>query len=211
MRRSHPQPPANLNVAHACVTREVNGPGRRFTVWVQGCPRRCEGCFNPGLRTFETRREVLADELAAEAAAAGGFDGVTLTGGEPFHQAGGLAAFLDALRGDGRFARIPALAFTGYRLEELREGPAEWRRLLERLDLLVDGPYLAGEPSTLPLRGSANQRLLALTPAGEALVEATTRASTAAVEVLISDSGEVVLAGFPTAEVARRIANAFEI
>jgi anaerobic ribonucleoside-triphosphate reductase activating protein len=54
------------------------------------------------------------------------------------------------------------MCYTGYRLEELRE--AGQLALLERVDLLIDGPYLAAEHADLLWRGSANQRLIALTP-----------------------------------------------
>ncbi len=197
-----------LNLAHACVTEEINGPGRRFTVWVQGCPGTCSGCFNPGLRPFEPRRHVAPADLAAEAAAAGPLDGVSLSGGEPFAQATPLAAFLDALRARLDGAALTALAFTGYDHPALTAGPAPWQELLARLDLLVAGPYLAAEAAALPLRSSANQRLVALTPAGEELKRRAEARGPGGFQVLVDARGEVLLTGFPPPGVAEKLRGA---
>ena len=192
-----------LNIAHTCITEEVNGPGRRFTVWVQGCPRRCPGCFNPGLRPFDPRREVSPGELSREAWRNAPLDGVSLSGGEPFAQAAELSAFLDAVRSEAGGGRLDVLAFTGYRVEELREGPPEAGALLERLDLVVDGPFLAEQACESPLRGSSNQRLIAMTPAGEALKRRVERGATGGFGVTVTSGGDVILTGFPPADLQR--------
>ncbi|MDF1553968.1 MAG: 4Fe-4S single cluster domain-containing protein [Deferrisomatales bacterium] len=188
---------APLNLAHWCVTEGVNGPGRRFTVWVQGCPRRCPGCFNPGLQEQEPRQQVSPQELAEAFAAAGPVDGVTLSGGEPFTQAAGLAAFLDALA--GRTGPRPAVvAFSGYTLGELQGGEPDWQLLLGRVDLLVDGPYLAEQAAGAgPLAGSVNQRRLALSAAGEQLLARAAAGAAGEVQVQVTAAGEVVVSGFP--------------
>ncbi|RME67683.1 MAG: 4Fe-4S cluster-binding domain-containing protein, partial [Nitrospirae bacterium] len=35
-----------LNLADIVECTEAEGPGRRFALWVQGCPIRCQGCWN---------------------------------------------------------------------------------------------------------------------------------------------------------------------
>jgi len=188
----------HLNLAHWCVTEAVNGPGRRFTVWVQGCPRRCPGCFNPGLQAEELRQRISAQALAEVCAAAGPVDGVTLSGGEPFAQAAGLTAFLRALE-SLHGASPPVIAFSGYTLEELRRGTPAWSELLARVDLLVDGPFLEQQATaTAPLTGSVNQRRLALSPAGVALLAELGTTSVGEVQLQITAHGEVVVSGFPT-------------
>jgi anaerobic ribonucleoside-triphosphate reductase activating protein len=198
-----------LNIAHACVTEAVNGPGRRFTVWVQGCPQVCPGCFNPELQGQEPRRLLSPPELAREAVAALPWEGVTLSGGEPFEQATDLAAFLDDL--ERARTPFPVIAFSGYALEALWNGPAPRRELLARIDLLVEGPYLAERAAPLPLRGSANQRLVALTPRGLAERDRiTAEAPRSGVAVVVGPDATVILSGFPPEALVRRLGRRLE-
>ncbi len=193
-----------VNLAHACVTEGVNGPGRRFTVWVQGCPLSCPGCFNPDLQPFVPRRLAAPEDLAREAEEALPWEGVTLSGGEPFAQAAPLAEFLRAL-GVRLGRRVPALAFSGHPWSDLRAGPKEWQDLLGCLDLLVDGPYRRGSGPALPLRASANQTLVPLTAAGEALAREAEASDPSAFQVVIDEGGEVILTGFPPPSVVCRL------
>jgi anaerobic ribonucleoside-triphosphate reductase activating protein len=168
---------------HAVESRSrANGPGSRFVVWVQGCTLGCPGCFNPGTHAAGGR-EIAIDELAAQMA---GADGLTVSGGEPLQQAEGVAVLLDAARTLG----MSTLAFSGYALDEIRALPGG-PQVLARLDVLVDGRYVAGERLASGLRGSANQRIHLLTSRHTlAEVEATPVA-----EVRIAHTGEVVLTG----------------
>ena len=83
--------------------------------------------------------------------------GVTLSGGEPFSQPAELAELAKLLRAEG----YEVAAYTGYTFEQLMQGSAEQRLLLENIDVLVDGPFLI-EERTLEarFRGSRNQRVL---------------------------------------------------
>ncbi len=186
------------------MTEGVNGPGRRFTVWVQGCPLSCPGCFNPDLQPFLPRRLVAPEDLAREAEEALPWEGVTLSGGEPFAQAAALARFLRVLRGRlGR--RLSVLAFSGHPWAELRAGPEEWQDLLGCLDLLVDGPYHAASGPALPLRASANQTLVPLSAAGRILAREVEASDPSAFQVVIDEAGELILTGFPPPAVVARL------
>ena len=173
---------------HAIEPRSrANGPGARFVVWLQGCTLGCPGCFNPGTHAGGGR-EIAVDELAAQmaAAAAAGAEGLSLSGGEPLQQPEAAAALLDAARAVG----LSTLAFSGYTIEEIRAlaGGAD---VLARLDVLIDGRYVAGERLASGLRGSANQRIQLLTSRYTlADVEATPVA-----EIRIGPAGDVVLTG----------------
>lgn len=172
---------------HAIEPRSrANGPGARFVVWMQGCSLGCPGCFNPTTHDATGGREVDVAEVAAQLAASAGIEGLSLSGGEPMQQAEAAVALLDAARARG----LSTLAFSGHTLDEIRalpHGPA----VLDRLDVLIDGRYVAGDRLASGLRGSANQRIHLLTPRYQlADVEATPVA-----EIRIGPTGDVVLTG----------------
>ncbi|HEX5059374.1 MAG TPA: 4Fe-4S single cluster domain-containing protein [Kofleriaceae bacterium] len=176
----------NLRV-HAVEPRSrANGPGARFVVWLQGCTLGCPGCFNPTTHDPSSGSETTVAELAAQLGATRDIEGLSLSGGEPLQQAEAAAALLDAARALG----LSTLVFSGYTIDEIRalpHGPA----VLDRLDVLIDGRYVAGERLATGLRGSANQRIHVLTSRYQrADVEATPVA-----EIRIAPGGEVVLTG----------------
>lgn len=167
-------------------TSRANGPGRRFVVWLQGCTLGCPGCFNPATHTEVGGRDVAIEDLAAQLAATTGIEGVSLSGGEPLQQPRAAIALLDAARALG----LSTLAFSGYTLDEIRALP-EGAAVLDRLDVLIDGRYVAGERLARGLRGSRNQRIHLLTDRYTlADVEATPTG-----EVRIARDGSVVLTG----------------
>ena len=170
---------------HATEARSrANGPGARFVVWLQGCTLGCPGCFNPTTHDPAGGGERSIDELAAEIP--DDVEGLTLSGGEPLQQADAAARLLDRARARG----LSTLAFSGYSLDEIHALPGG-RAVLDRLDVLIDGRYLAGERLASGLRGSRNQRIHLLTSRYTlAEVEATPVA-----EIRISPTGEVVLTG----------------
>jgi anaerobic ribonucleoside-triphosphate reductase activating protein len=168
----------------------ANGPGARFVVWFQGCTLGCPGCFNPGTHDPAAGRAIAIDELIGELgrAAAAGIEGLSLSGGEPLQQPAAARALLDAARALG----LSTLAFSGYTIDEIRALPlGAGTDVLARLDVLIDGRYVAGDRLATGLRGSANQRIQLLTERYTlADVEATPVA-----EIRIGPTGEVVLTG----------------
>ncbi|HEY7308321.1 MAG TPA: 4Fe-4S single cluster domain-containing protein [Gemmataceae bacterium] len=149
-----------LQIAQIVPCTEAEGPGRRFAVWLQGCPLRCPGCCNPEMLPFEGGTAMTLRDLVAqieEAAPVHGIEGITLLGGEPLAHAAGCAAFAGAVRQRG----LTVMIFSGYTLEEARRLPdPAVGGLLALTDILVDGPYLRDQPE-LRRRwiGSANQRI----------------------------------------------------
>lgn len=150
----------SLSVARRLDRCAVLGPGVRAVLWVQGCPLRCRGCVAAETLPFDGGTAYPVHELADWLVGLPDVEGVTLSGGEPFSQAAGLTALLDAVR--ARRPDFSAMAYSGFRYEALRRGGPDRRALLRRLDLLVDGPYVASRHRSLRWRGSANQRVLAL-------------------------------------------------
>ena len=83
--------------------------------------------------------------------------GVTFSGGEPFAQAEGFAKLAALLKEKG----YEVASYSGYTFEQLLSGTPAQRKLLEAIDVLIDGPFLQAEKSLeLNFRGSRNQRIL---------------------------------------------------
>ncbi len=145
-----------LRVAGVIEESIVDGPGIRFVLFLQGCRLHCPGCQNPQTWDFNGGTLVPSDEVLARIRENPLVHGVTFSGGEPFEQAEALLPLATELKAQG----YHLMAFTGYTFEQLCE-KREARALLEKLDLLVDGPFLEAQKSfDLRFRGSRNQRIL---------------------------------------------------
>ncbi len=167
----------------------ANGPGRRAVVWVQGCSLGCPGCFNPATHTLGGDRVVVDDLFGriVEAAASGGLDGVTVSGGEPLQQRPGLVVLLERLRAE---TELSTLVFTGYTWEEVTAMRGSVR-LLAAVDVLVAGRYDANRRTRAGLLGSANQTVHLLSGRYSiADIDAVPDA-----EVIIDDAGAVMVTG----------------
>jgi anaerobic ribonucleoside-triphosphate reductase activating protein len=160
-----------VDVGVEVADTEAEGPGRRYAIWVQGCPRRCPGCCNPELLPFAGQRgasetrgtsrtvaTLLERVLAAKRRSP--LEGVSLLGGEPFAQAPALAVLAERLRDAG----LGIMVYSGFRLAELEAKIADDEpgvaRLLAATDLLVDGRYERERPDHVRRWiGSTNQQL----------------------------------------------------
>lgn len=136
----------------------VDGPGYRFTVFVQGCPHHCPGCHNPDSHPFDGGKDADTEDILGRLRENPLLSGLTLSGGEPFCQPEACQALAQGAHALG----LSVWCYTGYTLEALlAQGDAARLALLEQVDVLVDGPYVAEERSLeVPWRGSRNQRLL---------------------------------------------------
>ncbi len=139
---------------------KVLGPGVRYVIWTQGCPFQCEGCATPASRPISKDQQVSISDLAEDVLSRPYIDGLTISGGEPFLQAGTLASLLEII--EEKRPELTVLAFSGYQLEALNWPEAQ--RLLSHLDLLIDGPYRQDLNDDKGLRGSSNQHFHFLTP-----------------------------------------------
>ena len=140
----------------------VLGPGVRAVIWVQGCAFRCPGCLVPESWNPKGGFEVPVAELVDWVLQQSEIEGLTLSGGEPFNQAAGLSELLEQL--ERRAPELSVMSYTGYTHRWLnRHGSKEQIRLLEKLDILVDGRYQKDLHADLLWRGSRNQRIHVLT------------------------------------------------
>jgi len=163
------------------------GPGERAVIWVAGCSRECPGCISPEMQPRDAGEEVPVRALAARLARIGvPLDGLTISGGEPFDQAEALADLLGLLQHTRPDWNV--IVYTGYQIEELGANPAR-ADLLNRLDILADGPYRQDIPRNHPLTGSGNQRVHYRTARGAALRDAVESLPSGAMNLGLSRSG----------------------
>lgn len=155
---------ATLRIAGVVSDSIVDGPGLRLSIFVQGCPHRCEGCHNPETHDFNGGIEFDTDDFISrvidELMHNPLLSGVTLSGGEPIAQASALLKVAKAVRDFGK----DIVLFTGYTFEELLElgkTHPEVTELISLCSLLIDGRFVLAERNlTLKFRGSSNQRLI---------------------------------------------------
>lgn len=134
----------------------TDGPGLRLAVFLQGCPRRCEGCHNPGAQPFDGGYDMSDEEILAIIKKNPILSGVTLTGGEPFCQAEKLLKLAKETKALG----LELAIYTGYTFEEVMENE-EMNRLACLADVIVDGEFvLAQRDLSQKFKGSKNQRII---------------------------------------------------
>jgi pyruvate formate lyase activating enzyme len=132
------------------ISGAVDGPGVRFTLFLSGCPLRCQYCENPDTWRLADGRRVtvgrMLDEIAKYARflrTAGG--GVTVSGGEPLLQVRFLERLLRGCRELGLHTAVDTSGFLGARATD---------GFLDLVDLfLLD--IKSGDPATYRLVTSA--------------------------------------------------------
>lgn len=159
-----------LNKAHYPVT--VLGPGNRVGIWFQGCSIGCPGCISKD--TWDSTRSDLCvdvNQLASwcESLPLDDFQGITISGGEPFEQPEALEELIRRLL-CGRFQqheKFSIICYSGYRIEALQ---GMYPHILKLLDVVISDPFVASQSTESPLKGSENQRFSAFTSEGKAIL-----------------------------------------
>jgi anaerobic ribonucleoside-triphosphate reductase activating protein len=149
-----------IEIATVIPVSEVNGPGCRSVVWVQGCAKRCQGCWNPDFLNFKKGRwsltaEELVETLRRITNNFSLIEGITFSGGEPFDQSNALAkaAYLF------KKLDLSIVSYSGYILEEIKSKGSPQTDLLANLDILIDGEYIHELHCDRLWRSSLNQKV----------------------------------------------------
>lgn len=175
----------------------VLGPYARAVIWVQGCAFHCPNCIVPESWDFAGGFSVEIASLA-EWICDQNVEGITLSGGEPMSQARPLCELIDQVR---MRRDVGVLCYTGFALAHLRaRGDSQQKSLLSRIDLLIDGVYLAEGHADLLWRGSRNQNLNLLTSRYAEVTVALQRERgdrSAGVEMTMDEAGAIGFAGVP--------------
>ena len=157
-------PPGQLNIMGYVDESKVNGPGSRAVVWLQGCQRECDGCFNPDSWSFEINQLISVEHLAEKILSNPNNTGITFSGGEPFWQAPALTEVAKKVKAAG----LNVMSFTGFTLERLQSdyAPAYSQELLAQLDILIDGAFVKSLAVNDPnfIVSSSNQKVHIFNP-----------------------------------------------
>lgn len=167
------------------------GPGKRIGIWLQGCDLGCKGCVNQTLWSDTGGRSVdVLDTFNWLLAIEGEFEGLTISGGEPFQQYEPLMAFLHLVK---KRTTLNVYCFSGYYLSELDQRFPD-KLFYRYIDFLLDGRYITELHHDNNLKGSSNQTLYRFVD-GVAVREEET--STRKWSVHISTDNRVYMAGIP--------------
>ncbi|MBQ8997734.1 MAG: anaerobic ribonucleoside-triphosphate reductase activating protein [Clostridium sp.] len=141
----------------------ANGEGIVLSLWTQGCPHHCKGCFNLETWDFDGGREFTAKDKQYI------FDNIdknnikrnlSILGGEPLcpQNIEGVISLCRDFKEVYPDKKI--YVWTGYVLEDFNELQND---LLQYIDVLIDGKFeIENKDLTLKLRGSRNQRIIYL-------------------------------------------------
>lgn len=151
-------PPTDKDVTFQVVDIKhgttVDGPGFRTSIYFAGCSHHCPECHNPhtwdgDAGTTYTLSELM--QIIRENAMP-----VTFSGGDPLFRPLQLLELARKLRQE----KYDIWCYTGYTFEALLNDPIR-RKLLDYINVLVDGPFVTAQRDTsLLFRGSSNQRII---------------------------------------------------
>ena len=134
----------------------VDGEGIRTVIWTQGCPHHCPGCHNASTWDFNEGALIDVKDVIEELKTIKNQDGITLSGGDPVCQSDACYEISKAAHEMG----LNVWCYTGYTYEMMLTNP-KMRRLLDQIDVLVDGKFIQEEKSyDIYFRGSRNQRII---------------------------------------------------
>jgi len=136
---------------------KVEGPGIRHGLWLQGCEKKCKGCFAKHTWDIESGQKFTVKDVVSELSDSE--DGITISGGEPFLQAKSVFNILDNLKTKS------VILFTGFTMEEILENKNIFiLKCINKIDVLITGRYVQENPEkSRPFVGSENQRFWFLT------------------------------------------------
>lgn len=138
-----------------------NGPGLRVSLWVQGCPFRCEGCHNKetwpmeGGREFESKDyNYLMQELSKG-------QNLSILGGEPMLYPQELTELLEESK--SKFKELNVWLWTGYTWDKIKD-----YSIMKHLDVIVTEKFDKSDLANYELslnrndlyRGSRNQLVI---------------------------------------------------
>ena len=140
-------------------------PGISLSVYFSGCHFHCPGCHNPEAQDFNYGRDYNLDvrqEIMQKLNKNGVMRTLSILGGEPLNEEniGDVLNLIGWCKLD--YPDLKIYVWTGYTIEELEaRNDDDVKAVLKNITCLIDGRYEQDKrDTTLPLRGSSNQRII---------------------------------------------------
>lgn len=138
----------------------TNGEGVGVSLFVQGCPHHCKGCFNQETWDFNKGKDFTSAvegkifEILEKKKEYLSF--FSILGGEPLAPQNIEEVKRILQRIKRQYPQLKTYVWTGYLFENIPD-----KTVLNNIDVLIDGPFIEEQKDiTLKLRGSKNQRIL---------------------------------------------------
>ena len=127
----------DININSYIPKTEVEGPGARFCIWVQGCSIRCYGCANSHMWNFDGGKIYEVSQIVEIISGyKNEIEGLTFLGGEPLDQIDAVIEISKKVKDLG----LTVLVFTGYDYESIKDN-LKVKELVNHIDVLIDGKY----------------------------------------------------------------------
>ena len=138
----------------------VDGPGYRFVIFTQGCPKSCFMCHNAETQSLTGGYIEKIDNIISNFSKESLITGITISGGEPFIQPEKVLKLVKA----AKKINLNVLLYSGFYYEQLRTlDNKAINQILDTADYLIDGPFeYQIKNLNLLFRGSENQRIIDL-------------------------------------------------
>lgn len=136
----------------------ANGKGIRVSLFLQGCSRHCEDCFNPETWNHDAGSyfDKKAHDRLFELLDLEWVNGLSVLGGEPLEQSEELKLLLKKVK--EKHPNKDIWMWTGYTFEDVQN-----MTIFEYVDVVVDGAFEKDKKNLdLVFRGSENQRIIEL-------------------------------------------------
>ena len=139
----------------------ANGLGVTMSLWTQGCPHHCKGCFNGETWDFNAGQEFEDSDLKyilENINKNNVHRDLSILGGEPLcpENVDGVIEVCKMFK--EKLPEKKIYLWTGYVVEGFNQ---KQREVLNYIDVLVDGPFVQDKRNlSLMMRGSSNQRVI---------------------------------------------------
>ena len=139
----------------------ANGEGIVMSLWTQGCPHHCKGCFNLETWDFDGGKEFKEEDkeyILQNIDKNNIKRNLSILGGEPLcpQNIDGVISLCKAFK--EKYPEKIIYVWTGYVLEEFDDTQ---KKILDYIDVLIDGKFeIDNKDLSLKLRGSTNQRII---------------------------------------------------